>query len=78
MKKKKQSKRDRLTVKQSKLLQALPTSDSVAEAGERAGDHDRQTARRALKSIAERVARSSRKSRSDDRIRCRQMPTPAP
>ena len=36
MKKKKQSKRDRLTVKQSKLLQALPTSDSVAEAGERA------------------------------------------
>jgi hypothetical protein len=44
-----------LTLKQSKLLQELPTSGSVAEAGEKAGYAYRQDAHRALKTIAERT-----------------------
>lgn len=48
-------KKKTLTLKQSKLVQELPKSNSVAEAGERAGYHDRQTAHRALKGIAERT-----------------------
>jgi hypothetical protein len=55
MKSKKANKKESLTLKQSKLLQALPTSDSVAEAGEKAGYAHRQDAHRALKTIAERT-----------------------
>jgi hypothetical protein len=51
------SKKDKknLTVRQSKLLQELPKSNSVAEAGEKAGYAYRQDAHRALKTIAERT-----------------------
>jgi hypothetical protein len=45
----------KLTLKQKKLVEALPTSDSVAEAGEKAGYAYRQDAHRALKGIAERA-----------------------
>jgi hypothetical protein len=48
-------KKKSLTVKQSKLLQELPKSNSAAEAGEKAGYFDRQTAHRALNTIAERT-----------------------
>ena len=41
------SAKQKLTLKQSRLIKALPVSDSVAEAGEKAGYHDRQTAHRA-------------------------------
>lgn len=54
-KKPEEKKKQGLTFKQSKLLKALPTSSSVAEAGERAGYFDRQTAHRALKGISERA-----------------------
>jgi hypothetical protein len=47
-------KKQKLTLKQKKLLQELPKSASVAEAGEKAGYFDRQTAHRALKGISER------------------------
>lgn len=47
-------KMQKLTLKQTKLLQELPKSASVAEAGEKAGYFDRQTAHRALKGIGER------------------------
>jgi hypothetical protein len=55
VKPKKERKAKHLTVKQSKLLQALPTSDSVAEAGKKAGYAYRQDTHRALKTIAERT-----------------------
>jgi hypothetical protein len=48
-------KKEKLTLKQSKLVQELPNSNSVAEAGEKAGYFDRPTAHRALKSISERA-----------------------
>lgn len=48
-------KTQKLTLKQTKLLQALPTSASVAEAGQKAGYAYRQDAHRALKSISERA-----------------------
>lgn len=51
----KMKKKKGLTLKQSKLVQALPGSNSVAEAGARAGYFDRPTAHRALKSISERA-----------------------
>jgi hypothetical protein len=54
MTKSKKSKQ-KLTVKQKKLVEALPTSDSVAQAGEKAGYAYRQDAHRALKGIAERA-----------------------
>jgi hypothetical protein len=49
------NKKKTLTLKQSKLVQELPKSNSVAEAGERAGYAYRQDAHRALKTIAERT-----------------------
>jgi hypothetical protein len=55
VKDKKDRKNKKLTLKQSKLLKELPASGSVAEAGEKAGYFDRQTAHRALKTIAERT-----------------------
>ena len=45
----------KLTLKQKKLVEALPTSGSVAEAGEKAGYAYRQDAHRALKSVSERA-----------------------
>jgi hypothetical protein len=54
-KKPKTGKGEKLTLKQKKLVEALPTSDSVAEAGKKAGYPYRQDAHRALKSIAERA-----------------------
>ena len=48
-------KKQKLTLKQKRLVEALPESGSVAEAGNTAGYYDRQTAHRALKSIAERA-----------------------
>ncbi|MGC2769073.1 MAG: hypothetical protein WB607_26470 [Candidatus Acidiferrum sp.] len=51
----KTDKGQKLTLKQKKLVEALPKSDSVAEAGEKAGYYDRKTAHRALKSISERA-----------------------
>src|ERR1700720_3054755 len=48
-------KKEKLTLKQKKLLEAIPKSSSIAEAGETAGYHDRATAHRALKGIAERA-----------------------
>jgi hypothetical protein len=52
---KRQKKKQGLTLKQKRLLEALPTSDSVAEAGEKAGYFDRQTAHRALNNLSERA-----------------------
>lgn len=54
-KKSETAKGEKLTIKQKKLVEALPTSGSVAEAGEKAGYYDRQTAHRALNSISERA-----------------------
>jgi hypothetical protein len=54
-KKSKTEKGQKLTIKQKKLVEALPKSDSVAEAGEKAGYAYRQDAHRALKSVAERA-----------------------
>ena len=48
-------KKGKLTLTQAKLVQALPESNSVAEAGEKAGYFDRPTAHRALNSISERA-----------------------
>jgi hypothetical protein len=48
-------KKQKLTLKQKRLVEALPNSNSVAEAGETAGYYDRPTAHRALKSISERA-----------------------
>jgi hypothetical protein len=44
-----------LTLKQAKLLKALPASASVSEAGQKAGYCDAPTAHRALKSISEKM-----------------------
>jgi hypothetical protein len=55
VKSKKDQKKNTLTVKQSKLLKELPTSGSVAEAGEKAGYADRTAAHRALKNLAEKT-----------------------
>ena len=44
-----------LTLKQARLLKEIPTSTSIAEAGEKAGYAYRQDAHRALKSISERA-----------------------
>jgi hypothetical protein len=49
------SKKQKLTPKQKKLVEALPVSDSIAQAGEVAGYSDRTAASRALKSIQERA-----------------------
>jgi hypothetical protein len=49
------AKGQKLTLKQKKLVEALPKSNSVAEAGEKAGYYDRKTAHRALKSVSERA-----------------------
>jgi hypothetical protein len=54
-KKNNSAKGEKLTLKQKRLVEALPTSDSVAEAGEKAGYYDRKTAHRALKSVSERA-----------------------
>ncbi len=48
-------KKQGLTLKQTKLLKALPTSDSVSEAGRKAGYSDAPTAHRALKSMSEKM-----------------------
>jgi hypothetical protein len=48
-------KKQKLTLKQSKLIQELPNSTSIAEAGEKAGYSDRTASNRALKSISERA-----------------------
>jgi hypothetical protein len=53
--KSKKDRKNNLTLKQSKLLKELPTSSSVAEAGEKAGYAYRQDSHRALKTIAERT-----------------------
>ena len=55
MKNTKSKSKRRLTVKQAKLLGALPTSSSVAEAGEKAGFACRQSSFRAFKDITERT-----------------------
>jgi hypothetical protein len=55
VKEKKDRKNQKLTLKQSKLLKALPTSGSVAEAGEKAGYADRTAAHRALKNLVEKT-----------------------
>jgi len=47
--------KQKLTLKQAKLVKALPNSKSLAEAGEKAGYYDRPTTHRALKSISERA-----------------------
>jgi hypothetical protein len=44
-----------LTLKQSKLVNALPTSASVSEAGRKAGYFDAPTAHRALASVQEKM-----------------------
>jgi hypothetical protein len=49
------SKTQKLTLKQERLLEALPKSASVSEAGEKAGYAYAQDSHRALKSIAERA-----------------------
>jgi hypothetical protein len=49
------AKKAKLTIKQSRLLEALPTSKTVAEAGEKAGFACRQSAHEAFKGIAERA-----------------------
>lgn len=48
-------KKEKLTLKQSRFVQELPTSRSVSEAGSKAGYAYRQDAHRALKSISERA-----------------------
>jgi hypothetical protein len=45
----------KLTLKQKKLVEALPVAQSIAEAGAVAGYSDRTTASRALKGIAEKA-----------------------
>lgn len=45
----------KLTIRQSRLLKALPTSKTVAEAGEKAGFACRQSAHEAFKGITERA-----------------------
>jgi hypothetical protein len=56
MKEKSKGKRNaKLTIKQSRLLLALPTSKTVAEAGEKAGFACRQSAHQAFKDIAEKT-----------------------
>lgn len=50
---KKQNRKHKLTLKQKRLVEALPTSNSVAEAGAKAGYFDRQTAHRALNNLSE-------------------------
>jgi hypothetical protein len=47
-------KKPKLTVRQARLLKALPTSKTVAEAGAKAGFACRQSTNRALKDMAER------------------------
>ena len=49
------TKGERLTAKQKKLVEALPVTNSIAEAGTVAGYSDRTAASRALKGIAERA-----------------------
>jgi hypothetical protein len=51
----KSAKGQKLTIKQKKLVEALPKSNSVAEAGQKAGYYQRQNAHRALHGIAERA-----------------------
>ena len=46
---------EKLTSKQKKLVEALPLTSSIAEAGTMAGYSDRTAASRALKSISERA-----------------------
>ena len=46
---------EKLTSKQKKLVEALPVTSSIAEAGTVAGYSDRTAASRALKSISERA-----------------------
>jgi hypothetical protein len=48
-------KKEKLTLKQARLIKALPESNSVAEAGAKAGYAYRQDAHKALKSIGERA-----------------------
>jgi hypothetical protein len=48
-------KKEKLTLKQARLVQELPKSNSVAEAGAKAGYAYRQDAHKALKSISERA-----------------------
>jgi hypothetical protein len=56
MKEKSKGKRNaKLTIKQSRLLQALPTSKTFAEAGEKAGFACRQSAHQAFKDITEKT-----------------------
>ena len=61
-KKSETTKGEKLTLKQKKLVEALPKSSSVAEAGERAGYYDRKTAHRALKSVSRTRAGSPREA----------------
>lgn len=46
---------EKLTLKQKKLVEALPATQSIAQAGDIAGYSDRTAASRALKGIAERA-----------------------
>lgn len=56
MKEKAKGKKDaKLTIKQSRLLKALPTSKTVAEAGEKAGFSCRQSAHESFQAIAEKA-----------------------
>jgi len=54
-KKNSRAKAEKLTLKQKKLVEALPVTHSIAQAGGIAGYSDRTAASRALKSIAERA-----------------------
>jgi hypothetical protein len=54
-KKNSSAKGEKLTIKQKKLVEALPVTNSIAEAGTVAGYSDRTAASRALKGIAERA-----------------------
>jgi len=49
------TKSEKLTLKQKKLVEALPTVNSISEAGAAAGYSDRTAASRALKTIGERA-----------------------
>jgi ribonuclease D len=53
--KKTDTKKGKLTLKQARLIKALPESNSVAEAGAKAGYADRPSTHRALKTISEKT-----------------------
>ena len=54
-KKSETAKGEKLTLKQKRLVEALPIAQSIAQAGEVAGYSDRTAASRALKGIGEKA-----------------------